>query len=89
MVFIRSLSTLSGKGDISVPVVYNKGDPGLDYGAEQVSGDLQTVSKDTGASPNVDLESGQARKVKTGKQRFRFNLIFNLALWALVPLPFW
>ena len=84
MVYIRSLSTLSGKGDYSVPVVYSKSDPGLDYGAEQVSGDL----KDTGASSNVDLESGQA-KVKTGKQRFRFNLIFNLALWALVPLPFW
>ena len=86
MVFIRSLSTLSGKGEISVPVVYSKGDPGLDFGAEQVSGGIQTVSND---GSNVDLESGQAKKVKTGKQRLRFNLIFNLALWALVPLPFW
>lgn len=29
------------------------------------------------------------REMKTGKQRFRWNLLFNLLLWILVPLPFW
>ena len=29
------------------------------------------------------------RQMKTGKQRFRWNLLFNLLLLLIVPLPFW
>lgn len=29
------------------------------------------------------------RQIKKGKQRFRWNLLFNLLLFIVVPLPFW
>jgi hypothetical protein len=29
------------------------------------------------------------RDMKSGSQRFRWNLLFNLLLWLIVPLPFW
>lgn len=29
------------------------------------------------------------RDIKPGSQRFRWNLVFNLLLWIIVPLPFW
>ena len=69
-------------------VVYSKDGPGLKLG---VPGDnVYTVETQSDASQG-DLESGaiKNKKVKTGRQRFRFNLIFNLVLWILVPLPFW
>lgn len=36
-----------------------------------------------------DVESGMVNKMKTGRQRFRWNLIFNVLLWILLPLPLW
>ena len=36
-----------------------------------------------------DVELGEAVNLKTGRQLFRWNLIFNLILWILVPLPIW
>jgi hypothetical protein len=81
MVYIRSMSMLSGKGDHSQAVVYTKEDQGLDVGSAQHTCDDDKV---------VDVESGSTgKKVQTGKQRLRFNLFFNLVLWILVPLPFW
>lgn len=29
------------------------------------------------------------REIKTGRQRFRWNLIFNLLVWIICPLPIW
>ena len=29
------------------------------------------------------------REMKEGSQRFRWNLLFNLLVWLVVPLPFW
>jgi hypothetical protein len=29
------------------------------------------------------------RDIKPGKQWFRWNLLFNLIIWLIVPLPFW
>ena len=36
-----------------------------------------------------DVELGETVNLKTGRQLFRWNLIFNLILWVLVPLPIW
>ncbi len=36
-----------------------------------------------------DVERGEVNQLKTGRQRLRWNLIFNLILFGLVPLPFW
>ena len=36
-----------------------------------------------------DVELGEAVNLKTGRQLFRWNLIFNVILWILVPLPIW
>lgn len=37
------------------------------------------------------IETGLAghREMKEGSQRFRWNLLFNLLVWLIVPLPFW
>ena len=42
-------------------------------------------------SPHTIIETGLTthRQMKTGKQRFRWNLLFNLLLLIVVPLPFW
>jgi hypothetical protein len=29
------------------------------------------------------------RPMKEGSQRFRWNLLFNVLIWLIVPLPFW
>jgi hypothetical protein len=29
------------------------------------------------------------REVKTGRQRFRWNLVFNILVWIICPLPLW
>ena len=29
------------------------------------------------------------KPIKTGKQRFRWNLMFNLLVWLIVPMPLW
>ena len=36
-----------------------------------------------------DVELGEAVNHKTGRQIFRWNLIFNLILWIVIPLPIW
>ena len=39
----------------------------------------------------LQQEKGKSvrHKLKTGKQRFRWNLIFNLLVWFVVLLPLW
>jgi hypothetical protein len=73
---------LIGKADRSEAVVYIKEDQGLDVGSAQHTCDDDKV---------VDAESGSTSTsvAPVGKQQLRFNLIFNLVLWILVPLPFW
>ncbi|CAF4646028.1 unnamed protein product, partial [Rotaria socialis] len=41
--------------------------------------------------PHSIIETGQGshREMKSGSQRFRWNLLFNLLVWLIVPLPFW
>ena len=29
------------------------------------------------------------KPIKTGQQRFRWNLMFNLLVWLIVPMPLW
>ena len=29
------------------------------------------------------------RSIKPGTQRFRWNILFNILVWLVVPLPFW
>jgi hypothetical protein len=43
------------------------------------------------SSSHTTIETGLTchRDMKTGSQRFRWNLLFNLLLWLIVPLPFW
>lgn len=36
-----------------------------------------------------DVELGEAVSLKAGRQLFRWNLVFNLILWIIVPLPIW
>jgi hypothetical protein len=37
----------------------------------------------------VDTDLTFHRDLKPGRQWFRWNLLFNLLLWLVVPLPFW
>jgi hypothetical protein len=69
-------------------IVYSKDGPGLELGTP--GDNVYTVEAQSADSPG-DMEDGGVKGsgVKTSKQRFRFNLIFNLVLWILVPLPFW
>ena len=43
------------------------------------------------AAAQTIVETGLAthRQMKPGKQRFRWNLLFNLLILIIVPLPFW
>jgi hypothetical protein len=38
-------------------------------------------------SPEMGVASH--RSMKEGSQRFRWNLLFNVLIWLIVPLPFW
>ena len=38
--------------------------------------------------PNPSLNN-IPKPIKTGKQRFRWNLMFNLLVWLIVPMPLW
>ena len=96
MVYIRSNSVNNNcKAVESQVIVYTKDAPGLEHGTPETDdsvSDLKTISgKATGVNlkHSSDIEAGTNGKVKVGKQRLRFNLIFNLLLWILVPLPFW
>ncbi|CAF0928190.1 unnamed protein product [Rotaria sp. Silwood1] len=41
-------------------------------------------------SPNTIIETGVTYSaIKPGSQRVRWNLLFNLLLWIVVPFPFW
>ncbi|CAF1176713.1 unnamed protein product [Rotaria sp. Silwood1] len=37
----------------------------------------------------VETDQSSHRNMKTGSQRFRWNLLFNFLVWLIVPLPFW
>ena len=97
MVYIRSNSVSNNcKVVESQVIVYTKDVPGLEHGTFETDDtvtDLKTISGKTSSGVNLkhsgDIEAGTNGKVKVGKQRLRFNLIFNLLLWILVPLPFW
>ena len=41
--------------------------------------------------PHTIIETGLTfhRKMKQGSQWFRWNLLFNLLLWLIVPFPLW
>ena len=39
--------------------------------------------------PGGDVELGKANTIKEGRQRLRWNLLFNLMLWAIIPIPIW
>ena len=43
------------------------------------------------SSSHTIIETGlnDHRDIKGGSLRFRWNLLFNLLLWLIVPLPFW
>jgi len=97
MVYIRSNSVNNNcKAVESQAIVYSKDAPGLEHGTSEtddIVGDLKTISGKTTSGVSLkhsgDIEAGTNGKVKVGKQRLRFNLIFNILLWILVPLPFW
>ena len=42
-------------------------------------------------SQHTTIETGLTfhRDIKAGRQRFRWNLLFNLLVWLIVPFPFW
>ncbi|CAF1115458.1 unnamed protein product [Adineta steineri] len=42
-------------------------------------------------SPNAFIETGLTlhRDMKPGSQRFRWNILFNILVWLIVPFPFW
>lgn len=42
-----------------------------------------------GIIENTSIEKGFYKKSKSSSQRWRWNLIFNLLVWIIVPLPFW
>lgn len=37
----------------------------------------------------VDMGQTSHRNTKTGYQRWRWNLLFNVLVWLIVPLPIW
>ncbi|CAF1153795.1 unnamed protein product [Rotaria sordida] len=37
----------------------------------------------------VETNENSHREMKSGSQRFRWNLLFNVLVWSIVPLPFW
>ena len=46
---------------------------------------------DSPLAPHTIIETGLTahREMKAGSQRFRWNLLFNLLVWLIVPLPLW
>ena len=45
----------------------------------------QTQNQETSKSCSV----AEQKPMKAGKQRFRWNLLFNVLVWVVVPLPLW
>ncbi|CAF5222286.1 unnamed protein product, partial [Rotaria magnacalcarata] len=50
-----------------------------------------TDEKETAKATHAVIETGLSshRSMKSGSQRFRWNLAFNLLVWLIVPLPLW
>ncbi|CAF1665474.1 unnamed protein product [Rotaria magnacalcarata] len=50
-----------------------------------------TDEKETATATHAFIETGLSshRSMKSGSQRFRWNLAFNLLVWLIVPLPLW
>ncbi len=82
-----------GAGADAVCVVYSKRTAKL-MNSVELTADGKTAGLAEPVPKNLkeaeqDVEQGRTQKVKTGRQRFRWNLLFNLLLWALLPLPIW
>ena len=45
----------------------------------------QTQNQETPKISSV----AELKPMKAGKQRFRWNLLFNVLVWVVVPLPLW
>ncbi|CAF0957759.1 unnamed protein product [Adineta steineri] len=51
---------------------------------------LISTDKDRETNQHTIIETGIThRETKSGSQRLRWNLLFNLLLWIVIPLPFW
>ncbi|CAF3311343.1 unnamed protein product [Rotaria socialis] len=57
-------------------------------GNESTKNDSHHLSMPT---PHTMIETGLTfhRDIKEGSQRFRWNLLFNILLWIIVPFPLW
>lgn len=47
---------------------------------------VQQAKEGEKCEPSSVMES---KSMKTGKQRFRWNLMFNFLVWLIIPLPLW
>jgi hypothetical protein len=54
---------------------------------DEKNGNVINSGKMSQTDPKMDLASH--RPMKEGSQRFRWNLLFNVLIWLIVPLPFW
>jgi hypothetical protein len=55
-----------------------------------VTADEKIIPESLSPSPHIIIEMGMTcREMKSGSQRFRWNLLFNVLLWIIVPLPIW
>lgn len=61
----------------------------LNKEAKDVSQSNVIIESPPAAHTNIETSLTTHREMKTGKQRFRWNLLFNLLLLIIVPLPFW
>lgn len=52
--------------------------------------ELFSAPLDSSAIHAVETTRSETHRViKTGRQRFRWNLLFNLLVWTICPLPIW
>ena len=50
---------------------------------------ITTQIQETNLRSGGDVELGETLNQKAGRQLFRWNLIFNVILWIIIPLPLW
>ncbi len=56
---------------------------------------LTPISSSSSSVPHVSIPISEPtvpiihREIKSGRQRLRWNLIFNVLVWIICPLPFW
>ena len=50
---------------------------------------IATQIQETNLRSGGDVELGETSDQKAGRQLFRWNLIFNVILWIIIPVPLW